>query len=425
MNIRQLSSIAWFALVVSFFAISAKASETVRIGPHNVKLSLVKQLHALTVEQQNLSLQRFIDTVEEQVVLAAYHDGSADLNLWQQTNTGFDPELTLASSLYRTLQALFPEPVSADRQKALEAQIHSNIPTEAELKLWFTKSNILGYNLTPDQARMLSKHILLKFPAFANKPVLTMAAMYKAQSVQGRIRIQHGERLYIQKLVDEEKAKFIFTQWILEEKLLNKQDLSALRTLIYARLLHTKLMVHFGVEADQHGDNAKRRALAQTVTDQEIAHYYQLNRAQFGRLEQVKAEFWLFDNKQSAREARKKLKQTAIAITAGKRQVFDMTQLTELEKGNKWIANLAAARPVEELSQAVRMPTGQWIVVRVMDKAYGVHPLDSETVRYQARNQLAIKKAYEAFNKLRRQLGLSERITSSSLNVGHSHNHIH
>jgi len=423
MSIRQCKFIICFFVCLSLFPSWLKADETIQIGQHEIRLGLLKQLHAL--EQQKIGLRDFINTVEEQVLMADYHDKSVELNLWRQTNTGFAPDLTLTNSLHRTLQALFPEPVSKSWRGSLEAKIQTQIPSKSVLSTWFAENDILGYDLTEEQSDVLSKYVLLTFPANSNKPDVTMASLYNAQSVQGRMRLRQTESGYLQTLVEKEKFKFVFSQWLIQQKLLSEYELQVVRSLVYARLLHPKLLAHLGVEVDQHGDNTKRREFAQAVTDREIASYYELNKKQFIRLEQISADFWLFDSHEKAKVGKRTLSQSSGFPVKPEQLDIDMRNLARLGKAKKWIANLAAALPTKTFSQVVRMPTGKWIVIKVKDKKYGVFPLDSETVRYQARNQLAIRKAQASYESIRRDLGLPNRSGTKNTNQNQFHSHKH
>ena len=174
---------------------------------------------------------------------------------------------------------------------------------------------------------------------------------------------------------------------------------------------------------DQHGDNAKRRALANSVSEQEIAHFYHHNLAQFQRIDPVEAEYWLFDTNDTASSARLELIEEAVSKTELHRLEIEMGKVNELSATQRWISNLAAARPLNELSPVVRMPNGQWILLKVTDKTFGHYPLESETVRYQAKKQLAVVKAHQEFDMLRKELGLTGRSRFGLAGQGQNHEH--
>ncbi|QSX28601.1 hypothetical protein JYB88_09880 [Shewanella cyperi] len=357
----------------------------------------------------------------EQWRLARYHDRDMPESLWQQGRAGYDMDYLLRANLSHTLEQLFPQlrqlPVklAASRVQASRDSPWVAMPDMAELLALLKAPNPLGYELSGVQQQALGERIAIEL---GESEQISLAQIFNEQSVQGRQKLLQADTDYWQQLIARRAMQERQTQWLLANSLLSGAELDILRYLTRARLLYPKLLAHFGVGVEQHGDNPALQALAAEVTGDEIRAFYHQYPQRFQRLTQAEAEVWCYGAQSEAEQARRKnaAERNREQAPSRVRLADDATRSVELpcRKGNDiiagvdgtWLRSLAAALPERSLSQPVRSPEGLWLLLQTGDKAYDLYPEDSETTAFIARNALAADKAWQRWQALRRQLGL-------------------
>ncbi|MCE9687569.1 peptidyl-prolyl cis-trans isomerase [Shewanella sp. AS16] len=365
---------------------------------------LEDRLFALANAETPMTRAAFEQEVREQWRLARHHDQAMGVNLWQQSSTGFDPAYLQRASLSRTLEQLFPTQADSRWLAGSREALQLQLPDAAELKALIGDANPLGYDLTPSQQERLGKRILAQFPG---EGPLNLRQVFEEQSVQGRLRLRQADGKFLQQLLERRVFEYQQRHWLLETAALTEQELTTLGFLVRARQLYPKILGYYGVAAEQHGENPRLTALAAAVTDKEISDFYRQQPQLFRRLEQAGADYWRFDTQAAAIAVRRQLANADPGAPSATGRISLAGAQAQEGNSRDWLTSLAAALPAERLSQAIRSPEGQWLLLRTRAKAFGLYPEHSETVAFIARRKLAALKAKAQWQALRQSLGLT------------------
>ncbi|WP_462157751.1 peptidyl-prolyl cis-trans isomerase [Pseudoalteromonas sp. GB56] len=239
-------------------------------------------------------------------------------------------------------------------------------------------------------------------PASNGFAALTFADFYSAMSMQVKFRLHQGD---IAAYGAELNRWYQYRQATnkISPKLAKQQlTLSRLEYLALGDILRPTLLNQLGVQEMMHGQSPMLDTLKANITDAQIDQYYQQHKSRFTYIESVMAQGALFREKSQADTF------YAEATKLGANHAFAQQQnifadqggvLTRQDKHRGFAQQLAFTNPAHTLSRTVRTPTGQWLVVYTADKRYATYPAGSQTVRYQAKNDLAREQAKRQYQQ--------------------------
>ncbi|WKE66819.1 hypothetical protein PVT67_06175 [Gallaecimonas kandeliae] len=203
-------------------------------------------------------------------------------------------------------------------------------------------------------------------------------------NLQERLLLQDGNQAGLAGLLWQEAKLALAPGWLGWPA----DRLTCSRTLVENRLDRVWLMERLGLAGDPHHENAELKRLAASVTAGEIADYYQAHQADFRELAWVKVR--LFEAPDQ--ETLAKLPPSAPVLLERPQAQGDV------------LKTLAFVTPEQGRSPAIRLPSGRYGQVEVLERHYELPAADSETVAYVARQALAKEKAKANWQALLAQL---------------------
>jgi hypothetical protein len=206
------------------------------------------------------------------------------------------------------------------------------------------------------------------------------------------------------------KARFA-DRWLPGQPGWSVRDVAALRGGLQARLQRAAWVRLHGLDGDPHGPRMGWAELSATLTEQDIENYYRAHTDEFARIESLQG--WRgrcatqrclqqIETRLRAMRAPAQLSFLAEAPVAGwqlepVRWSLDQPAASESER-DRWSLSLLMAAQAGEAPLGARPPGVQstgWEWVQLSERRMGVHPLESETVRYQARQALTLERMRE------------------------------
>jgi len=337
-----------------------------------------------------------------------------DATLFASRRVAFAPEVDLRRQWLATLQQVWPERIErAWRVAAPELPV--TVDTRAWQALWAERrGDGLRMDDDLDEARRAeaARLVLLKFRGLKGAPgavkdrasagVVTVADIWPLQNVQGRRMLRAGDLDFARAQARQLLRERFVEQWLHRESGWTPFELHFVRRVVEARQRTLAWARWQGLTGDPHGDAPPRDALAAAVSADEIARYYQAHLDRFARLESVEGLRLRCDPAGCGQEAQRADLRGRPGVTAIAWRIGDPKPASEVDA---WVLDLLQAWPAGVASPPIRHPDGAgWERVQSLAVTRGHHPLDSETVRHEARQAVALEKL-EACWRLR-QVGL-------------------
>ena len=190
------------------------------------------------------------------------------------------------------------------------------------------------------------------------------------------------------------------------------KDIKDIKQALTYKSYHDGFATYIGIAADIHDDVQYLKDLAKKVTAAEVKSYYQHHKADFKRIERVKAQNINVSDEKTANMIIEQLKKGAKFADLAKQYSMAMDKSTGGDLGwivhnrnnPNWLSTLAFVQPINIPSRPVRTPTGQWEILLVTAKEEGYHPANSETVRYLASQVIARQKMVKEYQYTRKNL---------------------
>jgi len=323
----------------------------------------------------------------------------------------FAPDVLVEERLVAALNEVYGKDISAAVKAlpgaTLESLVISQAPMPAtQLESIFGRPRALQLEIamTQEQQAQAAKLEVMRYQLPGAKPAsITMYDVYHRQNVQGRLALsQQAARIALQQ-ARHILANAYVLQWAGQR--FGAEAVADLRNAIADGESVATLQVQFGIGLDTDAGSPVLNRLSRETRAAEIEQYYKQNKDQFTRIEKVRARHIRLSDEAQAQRAVKALQSGAsFAATAhSMSRASDAVQGGDLgwisadaDKG--WLASLAFSQEPGKPSVPIRAPVGPkesayWEIVLVEERVEGVHPLDSETVRYQASRMIALQKA--------------------------------
>ena len=331
----------------------------------------------------------------------------------------FPPDIVAEQELRSVIQVAFDKEL-AEARKKLGGTLDKNISQEQPIKMneWdsFLPSKdklLLEIKLTDAGKIAAQKRILLQYNfSEKHKGTISLWDVYQRQNVQGRNEIHSRNADFTQQQAREIVVHRFMDYWLETQSTLTPQDIKDIKQALTYKSYHDGFATYIGIAADIHDDVQYLKDLAKKVTAAEVKSYYQHHKADFKRIERVKAQHITVSDEKTANMIIEQLKKGAKFADLAKQYSMAMDKSTGGDLGwivhnrnnPNWLSTLAFVQPINVPSRPVRTPTGQWEILLVTAKEEGYHPANSETVRYLASQVIARQKMVKEYQNTRKNL---------------------
>jgi hypothetical protein len=234
--------------------------------------------------------------------------------------------------------------------------------------------------------------VLLRHRGFLGGPAgaITLADVWPLQNVQGRRLLRAGDLDFARAQARQLLRERFVEQWLRRQSGWSETELDFVRRVVEARQRKLAWQRWQGLTGDPHGDAPPRDALAASVTVDEITTYYRAHLDRFERLESVEGLSLRCDRAGCAEEAQVLDLRGRPGVTRIAWRLGDPRPGADVDA---WVLDLLQAWPAGRASPPIRHPDGNgWERVQALSVKRGHHPVDSETVRHEARQAVALEK---------------------------------
>lgn len=251
---------------------------------------------------------------------------------------------------------------------------------------------------------------------------VSMRDVWRQLDVHGRQAVLRGDADFIQ----HQALRMVRAAFVRRTALshgLTTADIEALKSLMTDRERRRALEETLGAGGHLHGASSELARLKLEVSAADISRHYGEHPEQFQRTERVMARHIRCADEATAEAAYADLRRgVPFAQVAHKYSTASSAlkggALGWLEADRargQWLAQVAFAQAPGAASQPIREPEAAgrapgWQIVHVEQRVQGVHPADSETVRFIATEAIAKERAQQRYAALKDQLIRSARI---------------
>lgn len=352
------------------------------------------------------------DLIDIRLLSARAHSAAPRTEAGDMT-VAFAPEVVVEERLVAALREVYGKEIDAAVKALPRGTLESLVIAQApipkpQLEALFGRPGPLKLEiaLTGEQQAQAAKLEVLRYQLPGARPAgVTLLDVYQRQNVQGRLALSQQTAGFAAQHARHILANAFVLNWASQH--FGADALADLRKAIADGEAVATLQQQFGVGLDTDAGSPVLNRLAKESRDEEIEKYYKQHKDEFTRIEKVRARHIRLADEAQAQRAVKALQGGAsFAATArSMSRAADASQGGDLgwisADGSKdWLASLAFSQEPGKPSAAIRAPVGPnenayWEIVLVEERVQGVHPLDSETVRYQASRMIALQKAMQ------------------------------
>lgn len=323
--------------------------------------------------------------------------------LYPSATVGFDRATALDDQLASLLRAIGgPVEVAPYIQEVLQ-------PGEEQLERVFGKPGRLqlGYALDAAHLALAARVPLLRYALPGRRQAaLSVADVFRRQNVQGRMEFFNRNTAFMQQQAHTQVANLLVVALARQQH--GSAAVAELRQAIADQDDVRAAMNLYGLAAHAEAASPIQQQLVRDVTHEDIAAHYAANKDQFQRIERVRARHIRVESETLANTLAAQLADGAgMAELARKHSVArDAARGGDLgwvepAPDQGWLHALVLQQPAGRISNPVRSPEGFWEIVLVEQRIDGLHPPESETVRYLARKAIAQERAARAFDAMR------------------------
>jgi hypothetical protein len=404
------------------------------INGQPVSLATLRLLHSIvSLREPEKRLADVLATVVQNQVLADY--ASRDVGdgvLFASARVGFAPDVAAEDGMVATLRMVYRQPL----EKALATSgggsrwIIRRYPLTAErlaalLGVQRGDPMRLDDRLSPEQEAALGQVPLLDYRFDGGEThTISLQDVWHRQNTQGRNALLALDAGLAMRQAQQMVANRYIVDWAMHQPGMTAQVPIELQRILAERDRRDALARYMGAQPDLHFDSPNLKQLQDKVTADDIATYYARHPADFKRIERAEARQLRFADEAAANAASDRLakgeafeqvaRDSSIAPSRARGGYLGWIDADKAR--NDWLAQLVMAWPPGPSSRPVREPevtNGQpgWQIVQVLKRQEGIYPLDSETVRYAARQAIARQWAVRDFMALSTRLSQAASIT--------------
>ena len=376
----------------------------------------------------SLARRTVLDDVIMVRLLSARANAIAPRAQSNSMTVAFAPEVLVEERLVAALREVYGKDIEAAIKALPRATLESLVLFQApmpkpQLESIFGRPGplLLEIALTEDQQAQAAKLDVMRYQLPGAAPAsITLYDVYRRQNVQGRLALSQQAASFATQQARHILANAFVLNWASQR--FGVEAVADLRKAIGDGESVASMQVQFGVGLDTDAGSPVLNRLSRETDASEIEQYYKQNKDQFTRIEKVRARHIRLADEAQAQRAIKALQSGAgFAATARTMsRAADAARGGDLgwisADGNKdWLASFAFSQEPGKPSAAIRAPVGPseaayWEIVLVEERVQGVHPLESETVRYQASRMIALQKAMQQLGEMIEQARKSAHI---------------
>lgn len=422
------------ALVLALLALPTAASAAVALRQDEPALAARidgAALHAFTLDVQwrqarGRDAQAARTATLEELVLnrllvAAARQRFDEAQLFASQRVAFAREVALDDQLVALLRSQYGKELEQVLSQlpggALEGLVSGQLRPEADvLDAIFGKPGQLKleYTLNDEQQARARKVVLLRYTLPSGAGEVTLYDVYRRQNVQGRVALFQRQADFLAQQARQDLAGRFVLDW--SSRRFGAAAVADLRRALAERSEVLALQQWHGIGDDIDSISPLLRQLAAQVSAAQVAAYYQQHRAEFARVERVKARHIRLADEQTAGQVYAALNQGVAFAALARRysRAADAASGGELgwivhEGKPDWLQQLVLAQPEGAPSRPFRLPVGPqedaaWEIVQVQQKVLGYQAADSDAVRYAASNAIARSSALAQWQALRQQV---------------------
>jgi hypothetical protein len=375
------------------------------------------------VRTQNAGVTRSqvaADVAEDRVLGGYARREYDDATLFAGERVRFSPEASVEASLVTTLQAAFREPLAKAMGSGEGYIVKRHSLTRERLVALLDSRGKLRLD---DRLPLVRESKLRDVPLIdgrvgAQSYRVTLHDVWERLDVQGRNALYRFDVDFAMQQARQLARDRFVLGWVRQESGLGAVGLEQLRQLVADRNRRNALERLLGSGADPHYSSPEVERLQRGIEPAAIRSYYNAHKAEFARTEKVLARTMRFTEETLARAASAELAKGArFEDVARRRGAGDGAArwIDSQAARSSWVAQLAFAQAPGPASPPVREPEAGaaapgWIIVKVERRVTGLHPPDSETVRFAASEAIARQRAASSFASLRARLLADARI---------------
>ncbi|HEY0585318.1 MAG TPA: peptidylprolyl isomerase [Pseudoduganella sp.] len=360
--------------------------------------------------------------------LLATHAGDGTPTQASSLTVAFAPEVMVEERLVATLREIYGKDIDAAVKALPGATLDSLVIAQPpipqqQLEAIFGRQGPLALEiaLTPEQQAQAGAIEVLRYQLPGSEAAhVTLSDVYRRQNVQGRLALFQQPGSLAATQARRIMANAFVQQWASQR--FGAESVADLRKAIADSEAVATLQRMHGVGLDTDSGSPLLNRLTVETSAQEIEAFYTQHKELFARIDKVRVRHIRVADEAQAQSVLKALQEGAsFAATARK-----MSRAPDAAKGGDlgwisangskdWLASLAFSQQPGKPSAPVRAPVGPhqpayWEIVLVEEQVHGAHPLQSETVRYQASRMIAQQKATKQLGEMIEQVRRSARI---------------
>ncbi len=281
----------------------------------------------------------------------------------------------------------------------------TSLPLKLKDKNLLTQRQLMEYLGQYPANGKLDGHVLEKLQQIPLLAVpdfqLTLAEVYLSLSMQGRFKLHQGDIAF---LANELQKRYDFILLLERVKpLMKSQNMhyAHFYDIALASILRPDMQNYFGIAELMHSHSDTLERLNKQISEKDIIEFYHVNRGKFKFLSEVDSRAVLFKSKSQADVFAKNVDRNSwfTQVEAGNfTDEFKQYNNQLNRKIKNWQVQTAFSLAEHTISRPLRTPENNWLVVNNGAKKYDYFEPLSETVKYQAKKFIALKRARFAYN---------------------------
>lgn len=397
--------------------------EALVIDDTAIPMDAIERMHAL-VQRDDPALDReqFLDAIIESHLVADHvRDQGMERIVLDSHGVGFSADVQIDNRQVATLRALFSEPLSsaveALGEDGLNALLVAPLQPDMESVAAALGSPVRHVYQLSDKERAATQQVVLARYRLPGKKqqVVTLADIYQRQNVQGRIALHQGDHTWLLRETQLLIGQQFVRAWLDQQPLIAAETIDAINLLVEDRMLRQAWLAHTGVANEIHAGNPALKAESSQVSRDDIQRWYNGNQERFRRVtaalatvvwcsEKAACEAWRADHDAGDNAAQ----QTDNADDAG---IKVSTAWYKRGQGRDWLTDVVLMHPDAATEEVLRAPDDAgWHLVRVEQRRWHTHGVDSLTVDTVARREIARERLVQRYVELTGRLKASAKI---------------
>jgi hypothetical protein len=396
-----------------------------RINGEPVYAFTVKAMLRAAPEQPRPTAAAVLDGIIANRLLARWARGQFGAQLHDAGRVGFSREVAIDDQVVAIVRGIHGKQIEAELHAlpggTLAGLIAETYPLDtATMERVFGGRRTMRLEYTLDarlSARAAEIKLLKTAPLGGQAVSVSLNDVFRRQNVQGRMEFFSGNLEFVRKQARARVGNLFILDWA--RRHIGENALADLRRAVTDAADVAAAMGLYGIGVDAEAGSSLQARLAEQVSAAEVGAYYKAHKEQFARTDKVRARHIRVTSEACARE-----------VVAEAARGADFAQLarhhsvaSDAASGGDlgwvlqttapdWLSSLALLQAEQVVSSPFRTPvdtpvdTNQaaaWEILLVEKRVEGHHPLNSETVRYQARKAIAHHKAQTQFASARAQ----------------------